>query len=157
MRRTRGGFTLIELLVVIAIVGVLSTLALVAVRTAQSRARISKAQHDVDAILLAIKQLETDTGEWPGHQDVEEITTGGSNEVWDLNSAAAGIAATDGLYPNWSGPYMVDVKTDPWGNDYFWDSDYTVAGEARVVVGSFGPNGVGQNVYDADNIYRLIR
>lgn len=157
MRRASRGFTLIELLAVIGIIGVLSTLAMIAIRTAQTRARIAKAQHDVDALVLAIKQLETDTGEWPGHQDVEEVTTGGSNEIWDLNGPEAGIAATDGLFPNWNGPYMVEVKDDPWGNPYFWDSDYTVSGEARVVVGSFGPNGVGRNVYDSDDVYKLIR
>jgi general secretion pathway protein G len=156
-RHRRDGFTIVELLVTIAIIGVLSTLAMVAVRSAQSQARITKARHDVDALVLALKQLENDTGQWPGHQEVDEVETLGANEIWDLNSASAGITQTDGLFPNWNGPYMAEVRDDPWGNPYFYDSDYTISGEARVVIGSFGPNGNGQNVYDADNIYKVLR
>lgn len=153
----REAFTLVELLVTIAIIGLLSTLAMVSLNFARGRARIAKAQHEVDALLTAVKQLENDTGEWPGHQDVDEVTTSGSNEIWDLSSGEAGIAATDGSFAGWTGPYMANVPTDPWGNAYFWDSDYNVDGENKVVIGSFGPNGVGQNVYDEDNIIRVLR
>ncbi|MEK7546437.1 MAG: type II secretion system protein GspG [Patescibacteria group bacterium] len=151
------GFTLVELLVVIAIIGILSTLAVAAVQFARGAAKIAQAKHDVDAIVLALKQLETDTGQWPRHQSVDAVTAVGTNEVWDLNASDAGIAATDGNFPNWNGPYMATVKRDPWGNHYFYDSDYILSGDTRVVVGSFGPNGVGQNVYDADNIIKYLR
>lgn len=155
--KNEKGFTLVELLVVISIIGVLSTLAMVSLNYARSQARQTKAMHDIDTLLTAIKLLETDTGEWPGHQLVDEITTGGANEIWDLTETRAGIAATDGSFIGWSGPYMGNIPIDPWENNYFWDSDYTVDGEVRVVIGSFGPNGVGQNEYDPDDIIRIIR
>lgn len=153
----RKGFSLIEILIVISIIGVLSTMVMVSLNYARAKAREARALHDIDTIFSAIKMLENDTGEWPGHQLVEEITTGGSNEIWDLRSGAAGIADTDGAYLGWTGPYLVNIPTDPWGNDYFWDSDYHVGSEIRVVIGSFGPNGVGQNVYDEDDIIKVIR
>ena len=153
----KKGFTLIELLVVIAIIGVLSTLAIVGMNYARQQAKVAKAEHDVDAIVLAVKQLENDTGQWPNHQSIDQINNTGNNEVWDLNQPEAGIVTSDGNFPQWNGPYMALVRKDPWGNDYFYDSDYQVNGEDKVVIGSFGPNGVGQNVYDSDNIIKILR
>lgn len=69
---------------------------------------------------------------------------------------AAGLIDTDGAYLNWKGPYMGVIPKDPWGNNYFFDTDYDIGGGVmRVVLGSYGPNGVGNNLYDADDI-RLI-
>jgi general secretion pathway protein G len=157
MRAPSRAFTLVELLVVIGIIGVLSTLAMVAMGYARDAAKVAKAQHDIDVIVTALKQLENDSGQWPGHQTVDQVTTSGTNEYWDLNAAAVGIVATDGAYPNWRGPYMQEVRRDPWGKDYFYDSDYRVNGQDKVVIGSFGPNGVGQNLYDADDIIKILR
>jgi len=35
---------------------------------------------------------------------------------------------------------------------YFFDPDYTVDGDTRAVLGSFGPNKAGPNQYDIDDI-----
>jgi len=155
--RVRRGFTIIEILVVMAIIGILSTIATASLLSAREGARIAKARHDIDAIVSAVKGLENDTGEWPGHQEVEKITTAGTNEIWDLSAPAAGLAGTDGNFPGWNGPYIGNLPKDPWGQNYFWDSDYQVGGVDRVVVGSFGPNKVGPNLYDSDDIYKIIR
>lgn len=155
-RRARA-FTLIELLVVIGIIGILSTLAVVALGAARKAASVARAQHDVDTIVLALKQLENDTGEWPGHQPVDKTVTVGLNEIWDLNAPEAGISATDGNFYGWQGPYMISVPLDPWGHPYFYDSDYIVGGDNKVVIGSFGPNGIGANLYDADDIIKILR
>lgn len=73
-------------------------------------------------------------------------------EVWDLNGGSARIVANDGRFSNWYGPYMPTVSKDPWGRDYFFDPDYHIEGNKYSVVGSFGPNGIGPNVYDSDDI-----
>jgi prepilin-type N-terminal cleavage/methylation domain-containing protein len=154
---TKKGFTLIEILVVIALIGVLSTLGIIAYTHARAQAKVTKAFHEINAIVTAIKLLENDTGEWPGHQEVDDVTTSGSNEIWDLGTTSAGLVQTDGAFQRWNGPYMQTMLPDPWGNDYFYDSDYQVNGENRVVVGSFGPNGTGPNLYDADDIIKVLR
>ena len=157
----RAGFTLIELLVVIAIIGVLSSIVLASLNTARAKARIAKAQGEVDQIMKAITLLENDTNQWPGHKTIQDIQTGVSgNEMWNLSVPEAGLVATDGNFPNWGGPYLPVVAVDPWGNNYFFDTDYDIDDTAgtrwAAIVGSFGPNGDGQNVYDADNIYKVL-
>jgi len=90
---------------------------------------------------------------WPHKRPVGDVS---GNEVWDLNSPSAGMVATDGGYPGWDGPYLANVPRDPWGNNYFFDNDYTINQQNVVAIGSFGPNGVGPNNYDADNIILII-
>ena len=157
----RRGFTLIEILIVIAIIGLLAAIILFSLGGARELAREAKAKSEIRSIVLAVSLLENDTGEWPGHAVPWVVQSGVSgNEVWDLNAPEAGIANTDGTYQNWKGNYMSIVPADPWGNPYFFDTDYDVdpgPGQTwAAVVGSFGPNGDGQNVYDTDNIYLEI-
>jgi len=155
------GFTLIELLVVIAIMGILSSIVLSSVNSAREKAQIGKARAEVGELRKAIALLEGDTGQWPGHKTIEDVESGGSgNELWDLNAPVVGLVATDGSFPNWQGPYIRTVPLDPWGNPYFFDTDYDIdlggGSTWAAAVGSFGPNGDGQNVYDADNIYEAL-
>jgi len=162
MNRNRfRGFTLIEILVVIAIIGVLSSVILSSLNTAREKARIAKAEATVKQLRRTIILLEGDTGEWPGHKTIEDIEGGASgNEIWDLNADEAGLVTTDGLFFNWQGPYISVIVPDPWGNNYFFDTDYDIdpgGGTTwTAVIGSFGPNGVGQNVYDSDDIIEII-
>lgn len=166
MRPSRG-FTLIELLVVIAIIGILSSVVLASLNSARQKGRIANAQASMAELRKAMEFLANDTAEWPGHKSVEDIETGGTNELWDLSTPAAGLTSTDGLYSRWDGPYMPMVPDDPWGNPYFLDTDYSVrpsglpcAGASgcsnAAVIGSFGPDGVGQNVYNADDIILIL-
>ena len=146
------GYTLLELLVNVAIVGILVAIAIPAYSTFKQRAQIARAKGELDTIRKAVEALAVDTGQWPGHQTIGNVNTVGANEVWDLSSGSAGLVATDGNFPNWQGPYMRVMPTDPWGSNYFFDTDYMVGGQNKVAVGSFGPNKVGPNVYDSDNV-----
>ncbi len=146
------GFTLIELIMVVAVIGILAVIAIPQFSSYIEKAKIAQAQAQLTTIRKAIEVLVIDTGQWPGHQTVGKSNSGGSNEIWNLNAAAAGLITNDGNFPNWKGPYLNSVPRDPWGSNYFFDTDYIIGGKTRIAVGSFGPNKLGPNVYDSDNI-----
>lgn len=168
----RKGFTLVELLVVIAIIGVLSTLAVVAVNGARAKAKTAAAQAELRQMATAIDLLGADTGRWPNGCPLESTA---DPEIY-LSSGQAGIAAapvvgdqgngcvwTASDIAKWNGPYATSF-TDPWGHGYYFDPDYRqylncpgqTAGAAAATVVSFGPNGTGPNLYDCDDItFRL--
>ncbi len=64
-RTKRQGFTLIELLVVIAIIGILSTLAIVALGSARQKARDSKRVADLNQIGKALELYYNDNNAYP--------------------------------------------------------------------------------------------
>ncbi len=184
------GFTLIELLVTIAIIGILSTLAVIGVRAARDKAKEAKVLHDTKIIYDAITQLANDTNLWPGRQTVDAVCSGGgcpsNNEICapdknntscnaKLSDNSSGLVNTDGNYPGWSGPYRVEIPKDPWGREYFFDTDYSIKTTNdkpcgcpggggcinAVVIGSYGPDGLakpagGVGSYGCDDIIRII-
>jgi prepilin-type N-terminal cleavage/methylation domain-containing protein len=184
MKNKTKGFTLIELLVVIAIIGLLSALATVAARYAIDKAKIAKAQHATDTIYNAINMLGNDTSEWPGHQTPNQVNTTGHVDicgpdatlplpaldcgVQTIDSGFAGIIENDGTtpYSNWGGPYMSNIALDPWGHQYFFDTNYNVSPDNVacgcdsnpilscrnvVAVGSYGPDGLGATKVTTDD------
>jgi hypothetical protein len=67
---------------------------------------------------------------------------------------------------NWNGPYIgASTLADPWGMSYFFDPDYApyrnCAGQTEQTTGttilSFGPNKIGINVYDCDDVFLMIK
>ncbi|OIO20560.1 MAG: hypothetical protein AUJ23_00125, partial [Candidatus Magasanikbacteria bacterium CG1_02_32_51] len=61
----KKGFTLIELLVVIAIIGVLSTLAVVALGSARQKANDAKRLSDMKQVQTALELYYTDHNAYP--------------------------------------------------------------------------------------------
>jgi len=90
MRKQRG-FTLIELLVVIAIIGLLSTLAVVALNNARMKSRDAKRVSDIKQIQTALELHYNDDNKYP--------TT--------VNTGGAGTIATGGV------TYMTAVPANP--------------------------------------------
>ena len=65
MQKAQKGFTLIELLIVVAIIGLLATLAIVSLSSAQERARDTKRVADLKSIQTAVELYFSDNGSYP--------------------------------------------------------------------------------------------
>ena len=148
----KEAFTLVEIAIVVAIIGLLAALAVLNITKAMKTSREKTALTELELLSTGILQLAWDTGRWPNKAWRDESASG-VNEIWTFVGSGLQENTSDGIYEGWKGPYYEGSYTDPWGNPYFFDSDYRYGGQNdRIVVGSFGPNGVGRNVYDDDNI-----
>ena len=156
--RRGSGFTLIELCIVVMIIGVLATISFLGVQSFREKAMIAKARAEIDHIAKAILLLQTDTGQWPGGQ-IPGTPVGAGNEITDLNQDRAGLCATDGRFQSWNGPYYqrCPIPKDPWGENYMFDTDYFIDGSPRVAIASGGPNKSGNNLYDQDNVVKVLQ
>ena len=99
----RQGFTLIELLVVIAIIGLLSTLAVVALGNARLKARDAKRLSDLKQLQTALELYYTDNNAYPAVAGGGVLGSGTSACLGSAGWGAAGCAS----------PYMGLVPKDP--------------------------------------------
>lgn len=126
----KKGFTLIELLVVIAIIGLLSTLAVVALGSARVKARDSKRLSDLKQLQTALELYYTDQGSYPSGSGVTLGVAGGNYACLDAGGWDSKAACTS--------PYMGQVPTDPGSNTYIYttaSSSYTVAATLEGAMG----------------------
>ncbi len=107
----KKGFTLIELLVVIAIIGLLSTLAVVALNSARSKARDAKRIADIKQVQTALELFFNDQGSYPA-----ATATLGSGSYVCLGTAGWGTAGCAGAYMG-----LVPAAPTP-GVDYVYTS-----------------------------------
>ena len=78
----QSGFTLIELLVVIAIIGLLSTLSVVALNNARSRARDARRISDVRQMQTALELYFNDQGIYPAGNPIASGTIANGSVIY---------------------------------------------------------------------------
>ncbi len=173
-----NGFTLVEVLIAVAVVGLLTSLAVVGIRSAVHASRVATARQDLERIMAAIEQLAWDTGRWPGGEDIRIAPRYLTARFADLSAPAAGLtvnADVSGI-PNSRGPYLDRIPRDPWGRRYFFMVNFLVEeedtfpehakgqakgreterGQRRPIVASHGPTERDMSdaiIFDLDYIY----
>jgi len=128
----RSGFTLIELLAVMAIISVLASLIVGVASLAKQKARIAKAEADIELIKNTLEDYKIDNGAYPDSlMDIVE----------ELPESVGTEDTSDGAIGN-----PEDRVKDPWNRTYV----YEVRNENSYTLYSEGPD---PNI-SADNIPR---
>ncbi len=110
--RKQKGFTLIELLVVIAIIGLLSTLAVVALNNARQKSRDAKRVSDIKQVQTALELFYNDVNSYPA-----AVTFDGSGTI--VNGTVTYMAKVpENPSPNDGCPDDYTYTQDPGGASY---------------------------------------
>jgi len=165
-RGSKKNFTSTELLIVITFVAIGLVVLVISLLKVKERGRRMEARAAVEYIYNAIVRLEMDTGKWPGHKtpskkecnvnDNEICPDGCSYRLSDCRTGLICNSDPSYNYADWRGPYVVRSLKDPWENEYFFDTDYYTENECVVAIGSYGPNGVGLDQYDEDDVIYIV-
>jgi prepilin-type N-terminal cleavage/methylation domain-containing protein len=112
----RRAFTLVELLVVIAIIGLLSTIAIVALVPARAKARDAKRLADMRQIQTALNLFYENNGYYPNITD-SDPTCGG----WDVGFYG-GPSSDDVFIPELAASGLIKPPGDPLSGDCSGDT-----------------------------------
>lgn len=112
-RQTKPGFTLIELLIVIAIIGLLATLAIVSLTSAQQKARDAKRIADVKQLQNAVELYYSENTAYP-------ISSAAANDTWaEFGNTISSYLTNMPVDPENVDPSEYTYGTDSSGAAYF--------------------------------------
>lgn len=159
-RNGAAGFTLIEVIVIVAILAILAGILVPMIFNQIDDAKLARAEADCKSISSAILAFRKDVGVWPNHSGAgcgenTQLLIGDGTLPAELAAMAFQTASPinfqnvlsiddEGCYnaTKYKGPYMSNVKADPWGYAYVLAANNFVAGSTDpVFVFSAGPNG----------------
>lgn len=126
------GFTLIGILISVGIIIILTGIALVQFQKALNKAKVNKAEAEIEMMGRATEQIEEDTG----------------NYIENLDQLD-GSTPPDDSFSSWWGPYVSSLPLnieDPWGTSYiyfFWVTEKKRKKEFQIGNYSSGPSGKG--------------
>lgn len=148
--KNKKGFTLIELLVVIAIIGLLATLAVVALNNARTKSRDAKRVSDIKQIQTALELYFVDANNYPpgasitlgqGTEAATCSTTSGTTDV------CSSLSSTEGFSDLAAGTtYMGLVPADPSAGAATADCTSTSSAVCNYVYNQTG-SGTGYTIY----------
>ena len=132
--RRPGGFTLIEVLLVLVILGMLATVAIVALGGTREGARIDVAKRQTEQITNALDTYNLHIGHYPSEEE------GGLNALLTKPSFD-----DEKIAEKWRGPYIKEEPRDPWNHAFKYErseasSDGATTGKP-FRVWSMGPDG----------------
>ena len=150
----KRGFTLIEVMVVLSIIAILGVVLVPSILKNINDSKIAKAKNDVSSIGKVMIQCRDDMGYWPvvdrnGNRVRLLIGTSPDPDTSLIPSSNSGISSwnrtpNESLWwelvnvnnsytkrdpnphnlPSWRGPYLTEIKLDPWGMPYLINAEY---------------------------------
>ena len=153
-RKNNKGFTLIELLVVIAIIGLLSTLAVVALNSARQKSRDSKRVADIKQVQTALELYFADNNRYPTMASATEIGTATTNRLCGSGTFTSTCSGTTymGLVPKAPNPQDGGCTTanNPYlyrslNSDASYDITFCIGGQVGDLTSGLhtaNPNGI---------------
>jgi len=104
------GFTLIEVLIIVGVIVILTGVARVQLQNASNKAKVNKAEAEIEIMGRAIEQIEEDTGNY-------------LKKLEQLDDATPPSSKDKDSFSPWWGPYVSSLPVenkDPWGNEYLY-------------------------------------
>jgi general secretion pathway protein G len=139
------GFTLIELVIVIAVIAILAALLVPTIMNQTERARISRAQGDVNEIGKAMARMRSNTSSTTVACYASANLTAATAPANCAPASGGTLAACVGAAPDafcWGGPYLPVVPTlDPWSKTYIVTYDSTTTSITVTSTGNDGATG----------------
>lgn len=115
---TKKGFTLIELLVVIAIIGILSSVVIVSLNNARSKARDSARKSNAQAMATAFALFASEQSPEHAPAGIDTATTG-----WTTDATAATISVPDiGSGTPALSQFLKSIPTDATADTYTYSN-----------------------------------
>ena len=133
MKKQRA-FTIIELLVVIAVLGLLASIILISLKGTTEKAKIAKAQAEVNQLRTAVYQLALDTGKWPGGWQGPYISLNDFIDPW-----GKGYWFDPDYYPEWRNDQNEECPPKP--------------SEKPPFIQAIGSYGLDRNYFTCDDIF----